>query len=368
MDLYCDDSSRCRKPKLSHLFGHIIFREFSSENAKADVSFVDRRSELLCRHSRNLIQNKQKQQNDFSVKMSEGPSKIQFKSVKRKRPIRKANSESEEDDSEVNQDALEETIELQKLRKRSHGVNAATLASGKKVSKVDEMVNNDPDPFKLKTGGLLTLDKAKQAVKEQEAEETEIGTQFSKETRVRDEDEEMRKFIEVEMEKRRGKNTNEDDANKIKYLSPEEQALLSLPEHLRKSHGKKNEEMLSSQMLSGIPEVDLGIEEKIRNIEATESAKKKLAEERSKKKQAPSEFVPTNLAVNFQQPNRFKTDALEPENDHKKPEKTIITQNTVVVGDTPVERVIEEGARDNDPTKATDDLHLTKFKKQFQRK
>ena len=68
-----------------------------------------------------------------------------------------------------------------------------------------------------------------------------------------------------------------------KYVSPEEQALLSLPEHLSKSHSKKNEEMLSSQMLSGIPEVDLGIDEKIRNIEATEFAKKRLAEERNKK-------------------------------------------------------------------------------------
>ena len=58
---------------------------------------------------------------------------------------------------------------------------------------------------------------------------------------------------------------------------------MSLPEHLRKSHSKKNEEMLSSQMLSGIPEVDLGIDEKIRNIEATEFAKKRLAEERNKK-------------------------------------------------------------------------------------
>ena len=36
-------------------------------------------------------------------------------------------------------------------------------------------------------------------------------------------------------------------------------------------------------MLSGIPEVDLGIDEKIRNIEATEFAKKRLAEERNKK-------------------------------------------------------------------------------------
>ena len=80
----------------------------------------------------------------------------------------------------------------------------------------------------------------------------------------------------------------------------------------------------------------------------------------------PSEFVPTNLAVNFKQgPNRFKTDITTPEEDIKKNEKVVITQNTVVVGDIPVERVIEEGGKDNDPSKATDDLHLTKFKKQF---
>ena len=113
-----------------------------------------------------------------------------FKSIKKKRPIRKASSSESEEDDEVNQEALEETIELQKLRKRAHGVNAATLASGKKVTKVDELVHNDPDPFKLKTGGLLTLDKAKMAAKEQEQAEAGeddeiIGTQFSKETRVR---------------------------------------------------------------------------------------------------------------------------------------------------------------------------------------
>ncbi len=81
---------------------------------------------------------------------------------------------------------------------------------------------------------------------------------------MRDEDEEMRKFIEAEMEKRRGgsSSTKQEEANK--YMSPEEKALQTLPEHLRKSTFRRNEEMLSSQMLSGIPEVDLGIEEKIR--------------------------------------------------------------------------------------------------------
>lgn len=39
-----------------------------------------------------------------------------------------------------------------------------------------------------------------------------------------------------------------------------EDALYALPEHLKKYQSKKNEEMLSNQMLVGIPEVDLGME------------------------------------------------------------------------------------------------------------
>lgn len=64
--------------------------------------------------------------------------------------------------------------------------------------------------------------------------------------------------------------------------------------------------MLSNQMLSGIPEVDLGIEAKIRNIEATEEAKLRLLWEKQNKKDGPSQFVPTNMAVNFVQHNRCK--------------------------------------------------------------
>ena len=176
--------------------------------------------------------------------------KIQFKSIKKKRPIRKKDSSDEEESIEaVDKDAFEEILEIQKLRKRSKGVSAVTLASGKKVSKVEELI--DPDPFKLKSGGLLTLDKARQAAKiDDEEREEEIGTQFSKETRVRDEDGEMQKFIETEMEKRSGKRQDSDANEPEQYMPPEEMALLSLPEHL-KIKSKKNEEMLSSQMLSG---------------------------------------------------------------------------------------------------------------------
>ena len=69
----------------------------------------------------------------------------------------------------------------------------------------------------------------------------------------------MRKFIEMEMEKRRRGSKRASDADAAEgannYLSPEDAALASLPAHLKSSHSKKNEEMLSSQMLSGIPEV-----------------------------------------------------------------------------------------------------------------
>ena len=65
----------------------------------------------------------------------------------------------------------------------------------------------------------------------------EVGTQFSKETHIRDEDDEMRKFIDMEMERLKGKDRvhpDEDSSNKVaQYLSPEDAALLSLPEHLR---------------------------------------------------------------------------------------------------------------------------------------
>ena len=48
------------------------------------------------------------------------------------------------------------------------------------------------------------------------------------------------------------------------------------------------------------------IRAKIKNIEATEEAKQKLLQERLRKKDGPSLFVPTNMAVNFVQHNRCK--------------------------------------------------------------
>lgn len=112
-----------------------------------------------------------------------------------------------------------------------------------------------------------------------DAYETGIGTQFSVETNTRDEDAEMyvkhaydyvkvnyilfifnrMKYIEEELAKKKGLLKEEDDKNS-KYVTAEEIAFSSVPDYLRAKSTVQSEEMLSNQMLSGIPEVDLGIE------------------------------------------------------------------------------------------------------------
>lgn len=75
----------------------------------------------------------------------------------------------------------------------------------------------------------------------EDAYDVGIGTQFSAETNKRDEDEEMMKYIEEQLSKRKGIKTATvtDDDNAHKYLTPEEAALLSLPDHLRLSSTQK---------------------------------------------------------------------------------------------------------------------------------
>lgn len=225
---------------------------------------------------------------------------------------------------------LEETKEKQKLREKPKGISIAELAIGKKVSVEEEITavrsvsdaiawhNNQSSTFKIlqkdvfnsKSGGMVNMQAVKSGQFKQnndDAYDTGIGTQFSAETNKRDEDEEMMKYIEDQLQAKAGAGGGanvEEDARK--YLTPEEAALFSIPEHLRQSSTHRSEEMLSNQMLSGIPEVDLGIDAKIKNIEATEEAKQKLLQDQKNRKDAPSHFVPNNIAVNFVQHNRCK--------------------------------------------------------------
>ena len=126
----------------------------------------------------------------------------------------------------------------------------------------------------------------------------------------------MHKYIEKELKNRLGYKEMADSANKhdekrgIKRVySAEEAALMSVPKYLKESmsSSKKSEDMLSNQILNGIPEVDLGIDVKIRNIEETDEAKRKLIEKQKQDSNSkdPS-FVTANVAVNFIEHNKHR--------------------------------------------------------------
>ncbi|KYM86872.1 Uncharacterized protein C9orf78 [Atta colombica] len=298
---------------------------------------------------------------------------IQFKK-KKKKPLRKREVFSDDNDSEEEKMSLREKVEemkiIQKLRERPAGVDVVGLALGENVAS-DAITS---DPFNMKTGGMINMAALKNTKhKPNDAYETGIGTQFNAETNKRDEDEEMVKYIEEELSKRKSKNSNDavNDANNEKgsYCSPEEAALRAVPEHLRQSSANRSEEMLSNQMLSGIPEVDLGIEAKIRNIEATEEAKLKLLWDRHRKKDGPSQFVPTNMAVNFVQHNRYKivneifiiiSVNIEDSDFHKSQQESGDKKKCTTKEDI-------RGKRKDNGEKATDDYHYERFKKQFRR-
>ncbi|XP_020293844.1 uncharacterized protein C9orf78 [Pseudomyrmex gracilis] len=285
--------------------------------------------------------------------------RIEFKKKSRK-PLRRRQDFSDDDENEKEEMSVREKVEemkiIQKLREKPPGVDVVGLALGDNVA--SDVITSDP--FDMKTGGMVNMAALKNIKHKNDAYETGIGTQFNAETNKRDEDEEMVKYIEEELSKRKSKNNNDttDSASNEKglYCSPEEAALRAVPEHLRQSSANRSEEMLSNQMLSGIPEVDLGIEAKIRNIEATEEAKLKLLWDRHRKKDGPSQFVPTNMAVNFVQHNRFN---IEDSDFQKSGQGSDDKKNSTAKGDF-------RGKR-KDGEKATDDYHYERFKKQFRR-
>ena len=59
-----------------------------------------------------------------------------------------------------------------------------------------------------------------------DAYDTGIGTQFSAETNIGDTDEEMMKYIEEQLKKRKGIEVDSKDGERNKYLTPEEAAVI----------------------------------------------------------------------------------------------------------------------------------------------
>ncbi|XP_025418494.1 telomere length and silencing protein 1 homolog isoform X2 [Sipha flava] len=297
-----------------------------------------------------------------TIKIKNPETQVMFKKKSKGRSLRKRFEDDEIEDDINMLKKLEEMKTMQRLRDRPNGVNIISLALGEKLSQEEEKLM--VDPFKVKTGGLINMNalKSGQVTQVDDAYDTGIGTQFSAETNKRDEDEEMMKYIDEQVAMRTGRTIDKDDdtinTNKSNYCPPELAALQAVPSHLRNSTTHRSEEMLSNQMLSGIPEVDLGIDAKIKNIEATEEAKMKLIRDKRNKKDGPSQFVPTNMAVNFVQHNRFNIEVVGPDGKRSYKQQPAVKQEHI-----DDKNIDKRKKKDN----ATDDFHYERFKKQFRK-
>eukprot|EP00242_Pyramimonas_sp_CCMP2087_P017772 CAMPEP_0198212538 /NCGR_PEP_ID=MMETSP1445-20131203/26523_1 /TAXON_ID=36898 /ORGANISM="Pyramimonas sp., Strain CCMP2087" /LENGTH=244 /DNA_ID=CAMNT_0043887005 /DNA_START=199 /DNA_END=930 /DNA_ORIENTATION=- len=203
----------------------------------------------------------------------------------------------EEEEEEVDEVAIQKTEEpprslseklldtklLQKQRKREKGVN---------VEKLSGYSN---------TGTVLI-----QQFEDEEADEDaiQLGDTFANETLVAEEDPHMVKYIEEELRKRRGllnpDGTEGAEKSEMEQLAEslyDTPANLAVRPHVEEGGG-------SDQWMTGIVEVQLPVEYRLANIEATEMAKATLLNKgryrpKAEFKANQSSTIPASLSSNF---------------------------------------------------------------------
>ncbi|KNA24256.1 hypothetical protein SOVF_017410 [Spinacia oleracea] len=250
----------------------------------------------------------------------------------RKRKVEDEAEDNVSDDEEERRLALEEVKLLQKQRERRSGIAANTTPqSSNVVTKLGEKVETDGDK-----------------------EELVLQDTFAQETAVMIEDPNMVKYIEQELAKKRGKNINATEQSENELTLAEEE-LYKIPDHLKVK--KRNSEESSTQWTTGIAEIQLPIEYKLKNIEETEAAKKFLHEKRyvgQTKKESTNSW--SHNADYFQ---RGKDYAEKLRRDHPELYKDRGTEDSGV-GSRPSDNGADPAGR---RLAATDELMLERFRK-----
>ena len=265
-----------------------------------------------------------------------------------------------EDTSEIHR-RLEESRKLQTLRSRPDGINAMALAFGEVSVPLEQ--NGSSDVFKLSSGGLVELgDLSGEFGEETDEISKKISNNFAAETKQRDEDLNMIKYIEKEMSKRLG-NSEMDSAKQELVDSTYEnklKELYAIPDSLQANKKLNSEEMLSNQILCGIPEFDLGVNEKFRNIQATEVAVRELVREQLRQEEGENSLIPVNLATNFSEHLQESGRVGGKRESNKSSQVTVLPG----VGDTAVGKG-DKKRQGHD--RSSDDFHFDKFVKKSKR-
>ncbi|KAH8094946.1 hepatocellular carcinoma-associated antigen 59-domain-containing protein [Cristinia sonorae] len=237
---------------------------------------------------------------------------------------------------------LADLIELRKLRRARQGIDAAKLTKGEVKKKKKRPREDEVDQGGLRKGAEPDDD---------EQDDTEARTRrvvrtnnFTQQTNVLDVDKHMMAYIEENMKLRRG--GAQEQPKDEGPLDPYTELFRNAGKAKAKDEKKEKEEgnvTNSLAMLTAIPEVDLGMDTRLKNIEETEKAKRAVAEERKQPKKSNDE---EHLAsTRFYQPNlRAKSDAdilrdakleamgLQPEeHEHRRPDRVQMATDEMVM-------------------------------------
>ncbi|KAE9386771.1 hypothetical protein BT96DRAFT_509441 [Gymnopus androsaceus JB14] len=190
--------------------------------------------------------------------------------------------------------------------------------------------------------------------KDAKARRTVRTNNFTQQTNALDVDKHMMAYIEENLKIR----SRPRDEEKNKPVDPQE-ALYQVPDRWKIEHKKaatadEGSVTNSLTMLTAIPEVDLGMDARLKNIEETEKAKRVVAEERSERKKANSNNEEHLVASRFYRPNlKMKSDA-----------DIIRDAKLEAMGLPPSE---DQPRRQDKPQMATDEVVMERFKKRMRK-
>ncbi|CAJ0585270.1 unnamed protein product, partial [Mesorhabditis spiculigera] len=229
-----------------------------------------------------------------------------FRKPKAKTNVRKKVEDDEEQDhEEANTSKIEDIKDVQRARERKNGLNEVECAVGR--DRARQLTSGDEVQM---TGGGISITPQQKAKLEAKDIEKGMKDQFEKESLLRDEHEELRKYVESGLH------------GGAKFAAPAQPssspattktcsdvALARAASMVAKFRSQESGELLSNQMLAGIPEVDLGINSRITNILETEKRKKQLLQLailKAKTKDLP--VVTTDVEEAAAKRKRFSTD------------------------------------------------------------
>ncbi|KAI9434430.1 hepatocellular carcinoma-associated antigen 59-domain-containing protein [Lactarius indigo] len=258
---------------------------------------------------------------------------------------------------------VSELLELRKFRRARQGIDAAKLTKGDGKKKRRRKPEEDGD---MPEGGL----QPGAQVSEDDSDSEDPGDKtakmrravrannFTQQTNALDVDKHMLAYIEENMKLRRGRAQQSPDdpsADAVPSGSAQEDLFSNLDPRYKvdRKPGEEGSVTNSLSMLTAIPEVDLGMDTRLRNIEETEKAKITLSHGRSRDRKQPDDEAHL-VATRFYRPSlRAKSDA-----------DIIRDARREALGLPPT---VEEEDRARGPRMATDEMVMERFKKRMRK-